>query len=167
MARPFTGDEEAIEVAQIALTQATTLEELQQAQAVLLPLVYGLSLQETADAIGVSKGWACQLRCRFISGRMVGASDAPRPGGRKRENLSVEQESEVLTPFIEQAKIGGVLVVGDIKLALDKRVGRAVSLSSVYALLHRHNWRKLVPDKRHPKSDPVAQEEWKKNFPKS
>jgi Winged helix-turn helix len=29
--------------------------------------------------------------------------------------------------------------------------------------LHRHGWRKLAPDKRHPKSDPQAQEEWKKN----
>ncbi|MDR0250284.1 MAG: winged helix-turn-helix domain-containing protein [Burkholderiales bacterium] len=38
-----------------------------------------------------------------------------------------------------------------------------MALSSVYNLLHRHGWRKLAPDKRHPKSDPQAQEEWKKN----
>lgn len=166
MARPFTGDQEAIETAQIAITQATTMEELQQAQAVFLPLAYGLSLEDTAQAIGKSKGWTCQLRRRFISGRMVGASDAPTPGGRKRQNLSVEQEREVLAPFVEQAKIGGILVVTEIKAALEKRVGRPVSLSSVYNLLHRHNWRKLVPDKRHPQSDPEAQEAWKKNSPK-
>jgi hypothetical protein len=60
------------------------------------------------------------------------------------------------------AAAGGVLVVGQIKAALDKRLGREVALASAYNLLHRHNWRKLAPDKGHPQSDPVAQEEWKK-----
>jgi transposase len=166
MARPVTGDDEIIELAQIALTQATTIDELRQAQAVLLPLVHGLSLGDTAQIIGLSKGWACQLRRRFIAGRMVGASGAPAPGGRKRENMSIAQERQFLAPFIEQAKTGGVLVVGEIKAALDKRLGRTVALSSTYNLLHRHDWRKLVPDKRHPQSDPLAQEAWKKNSPK-
>jgi Winged helix-turn helix len=30
------------------------------------------------------------------------------------------------------------------------------------SLLHRHDCRKLAPNKRHPKSDPVAQAQWKK-----
>jgi transposase len=167
MARPFTGNDETIEAAQMAITQASTLDELRQAQSVLLPLLYGLSLEETAQAIGVCPTWACRLRRRFIKGRFVGASGAPAPGGRKRQNLSIEQEQEFLAPFIEQAQTGGILVVGQIKAALDKRLGRTVGLSSAYQLLHRHNWRKLVPDKRHPKSDPLAQEEWKKNSPKS
>ena len=81
--------------------------------------------------------------------------------------MTIEQKREVLAPFIEQAQNGGILVVGQIKAALDERLARAVGLSSTYSLLHRHNCRKLVLDKRHPKSDPVAQEEWKKNFPKS
>jgi len=166
MARPFTGDDETIEIAQIAIKQAITVDELRQAQAVLLPLLYGLSLEQTAQVIGVSLGWACQLRRRFIAGRFVGAGGAPARGGRKRQNLTVAQEREFLAPFIEQAQTGGVLVVGQIKAALDKRLGRTVALSSTYNLLHRHNWRKLVPDKRHPQSDPLAQEEWKKNSPK-
>ncbi|WP_173055678.1 winged helix-turn-helix domain-containing protein [Candidatus Nitrotoga sp. AM1P] len=32
--------------------------------------------------------------------------------------------------------------------------------------MHRHNWRKLAPDKRHPQSNPVAQADWEKNSPK-
>jgi hypothetical protein len=32
----------------------------------------------------------------------------------------------------------------------------------VYRLLERHGWRKVAPDTHHPKSDPAAQEEWKK-----
>ncbi|MGH8653780.1 MAG: helix-turn-helix domain-containing protein [Gammaproteobacteria bacterium] len=32
----------------------------------------------------------------------------------------------------------------------------------VWRLLARHGWRKVAPDMRHPKSDPAAQEAWKK-----
>ena len=80
--------------------------------------------------------------------------------------MTLEEERAFLAPFFEQAAAGGILVVGQIKAALDKRLGREVALASAYNLLHRHNWRKLAPDKRHPQSDPQAQEEWKKNSPK-
>jgi hypothetical protein len=39
MACPFTGDYETIEIAQIAIKHATALDELRQAQAILLPLL--------------------------------------------------------------------------------------------------------------------------------
>ena len=166
MARPFTGDDEVLKRARETIRSDCTLEQFRQAQAVLLPLVYSMSLADTADAIGVSPGWACQLRRRFIQDPSCGVADAPGAGGRKRQNMSLQEEREFLAPFLEIAAEGGVLVVGQIKAALDKRLGREVALASAYNLLHRHNWRKLVPDKRHPQSDPVAQEEWKKNFPK-
>ena len=54
----------------------------------------------------------------------------------------------------------------EIKAALDQHLGREVALASAYNLLHRHDWRKLAPDKRHPQSDPAAQDEWEKNSPK-
>ena len=165
MSRPASGDGKALEDARAAIASAQTVEQLRQAQAVVLPLDYGLSLADTADVIGVSRGWACQLRRRFLNGRRVGAPDAPRAGGRKRQNMSLEEEREFLASFLEQAARGGVLVVAQIKAALDKRLGRRVALASAYNLLHRHNWRKLAPDKTHPQSDPRAQAEWKKNSP--
>ena len=44
--------------------------------------------------------------------------------------MSVAQEREFLAPFLEQAASGGVLVVGQIKAALDKHLGREVALAS-------------------------------------
>ncbi|WP_198140949.1 winged helix-turn-helix domain-containing protein [Polaromonas sp. JS666] len=76
--------------------------------------------------------------------------------------MSLEEEREFLTPFLEQAATGGVLVVGQIKAALDQRLGREVALASAYNLLHRLDWRKIALDKRRPQSDPQAQDEWKK-----
>ena len=88
-------------------------------------------------------------------------------GGRRRENMTRDEEAAFLAPFFEKAKIGGILIVGEIKQALDVRLGRKVALASAYNLLHRHGWRKLAPDKRHPKADVAAQEAWKKNSPTS
>ncbi len=166
MSRPASGDDEVLMNARQAIASARTVEQLRQAQAVVLPLDYGLSLADTAQVIGVSPGWACQLRRRFMHGQVAGAPGAPTAGGRKRQNMSLQEEREFLAPFLEQAATGGVLVVGQIKAALDKRLGREVALASAYNLLHRHDWRKLAPDKRHPQSDPLAQEEWKQNSPK-
>ena len=125
-------------------------EHCDQAQAVVFPLEYGMTMEQTAEAIGVSPGWACQLRNRFIKEGSISEAGKPLRGGRRRENMSIEEERAFLLPFFERAKTGGFLVVNDIKEAMDKRVGRHVALASAYNLLHRHGWRKLAPDKRHP-----------------
>ena len=164
MARPV-GGAAVLEMAQEMILRAKTIDELRQAQAVVLPLAHGLSLEQTARAIGRSVVWTCRLRNRFLAGETVGDGQRQRPGGRRRENLSVEREREVLEPFLERARNGGILVVPQIKAELEAALGRSMALSSVYNLLHRHGWRKLAPDKRHPQSDPAAPEAWKKNSP--
>lgn len=165
MSRPPRG-RNVLDSALQAIASATTIEQLRQAQAVAMPLQYGMSLEQTAQAVGVSKGWACRLRNQFIAGKAVGDKGKSARGGRHREHFTAEREAELLKPFLESASIGGVLVVSQIKPQLELALGRTMALSTVYKLLHRHNWRKLAPDKRHPQSNPAAQEEWKKNSPK-
>lgn len=151
---------EVLEEAKACLKQARTVEELRQAQAVVLPLAYGLSLPQVAEALGVSVGWVCRLRTRFIQeGRLNTPTRASACGGRRRQNMSLEEETAFLAPFFELTRTGGVLVVGAIRQALEKRLGRPVALASAYNLLHRHGWRKLAPDKRHLKVDVLARED--------
>lgn len=165
MARRASGAD-VLAQAKEAIASARTIEELRAAQAVVLPLEFGLSIAETAEVIGVSRRWACTLRTRFA--RVARGEEAPLPkrGGRRRQNLPLEEEAEFLAPFLESAKAGGVLVVSPLRQALEVRLGRKLPLSSVYNLLHRYDWRKLAPDRRHPQSDPQAQEAWKINSPK-
>jgi transposase len=161
------GGTEILEKAKACLPKAKTVDELRQAQAVVLPLELGLTLEDTAIAIGVSVGWACRLRRRFIREGGARSTGKQLRGGRRRENLSREEEAAFLEPFFEKAKAGGILVVSEIKPALEERLGRHVALASVYNLLHRNGRRKLAPDKRHPQSDVAAQEEWKKSCGRS
>ena len=94
---PFTFVDKAKEL----LTKARTVQELRQAQAVILPLEFSMSLDQTSSIIGVSKGWVCQLRTDFIRNNGNIEQKASR-GGRYRENLSLKEEAEFLSPFIEE-----------------------------------------------------------------
>lgn len=58
MARPASG-KNVLAMTKQAISKARTAEELRQAQAVILPLEYGLSMDQVADILGVSKSWAC------------------------------------------------------------------------------------------------------------
>ena len=162
MARPASG-KDVLATAKQAVKSARTAEELRQALAVVLPLEHGFSMDQVAAVLGISKSWACKSRMRFIRSGEHPVTPKPARGGRHRQNMSKEEEVAFLAPFLEKAAHGGILIVGEIKQALDARLGRRTALASTYNLLHRHNWRKLAPDKRHPKSDVEAQEDWKKN----
>ena len=68
----------------------------------MFPLEHGMSLKETAEAIGVSKGWVCQLRNCFIREGGISCSNKKLRGGRLRENMSVEEEKKFFLPFFEK-----------------------------------------------------------------
>ena len=94
----------------------------------------------------------------------VAAVETAGKGGRRRQYLTLEEEKEFLAPFFAQAQDGEIATVADIWRAFEQRVGHQVDDSTVYRLLDRHGWRKLMPGPRHPQSDPQAQEHFKKNF---
>jgi Winged helix-turn helix len=55
-----------------------------------------------------------------------------------------------------------MLNIHDLKAGYEKAIGHATSDSTVYNLLHRHGWRKLMPRPFHPKRDLAAQNAFKK-----
>lgn len=71
MAR-IAGGADKLQWAREVLARAQTAEQLRQAQAVVLPLEYGLSLEQTAQAIGRSVAWTCRLRNRLLAGGVAG-----------------------------------------------------------------------------------------------
>ena len=147
MARP-AGGREYLAKAREMLAKAKTVEELRQAQALILPLEYGFSIEQVAAITGISRGWAGRLRARFIRNARNPAQAPQKRGGRRRENMSIEDEAAFLAPFLDRAAKGEILVVSKIKQALDAHLGREVALPSVYNLLHRHNWRRYAPGKK-------------------
>ena len=83
-------------------------------------------------------------------------------GGDRKSLLTWEEEEEVLDSFTADAREGKVVTANDVHAALQGRTGRKVSLQTAYNVLYRHHWRKVAPDKAHPKNDPAKIEEFKK-----
>lgn len=165
MARTASGAEH-IEAARKLLKTARTADELRLAQAVLLPLELGLSIEQTALAIGRSSGATCTMRTRF--GKVAtGQMSSPRSKRqlRNRANTGLDRERQILDEVLPDAANGGVVVIPRIKPAIEAKLGKTLALSSVYRMLARHGWRKLAPDTQHPQGDPQAREDWKKNSP--
>ena len=85
------------------------------------------------------------------------------PQGGNHRNLSFADEEALLAPFLAEAEKGHILIVSDIHKAYEKAVGHPAPASTVYRMLDRHNWRKVMPRPRHPKVKPEEQEAYKKN----
>lgn len=95
----------------------------------------------------------------------VAAVETPGKGGRRSGYLSVEEEQEFLAPFFGRAEKGELATTAEIWGAFEARVGQQVDDSTVYRLLNRHGWRKLMPRPRHPQADAQAQDQFKKTLP--
>jgi transposase len=166
MSRPRRVDPELVVKAQAVVAKAADVKELRAAQSILLPAVAHTTLEQTAALLGVGRATVARLQQRFREELQRTRTSRPW-GGRRRAIMSLEEEQAFLAPWAEQARDAGVLVVSPLRAALAEKLGREkVAASVVYRLLARHGWRKVAPDTRHPKSDPVAQAEWKKNFRK-
>lgn len=149
-------DAETIDRLAERLKVAQKHSEFQRIQCVLIRATLGSSAAEIARLLGWSVATVHILHSRYTrEGEAL--FDLKAKGGRRNQYLTPEEEVEFLAPFIEKAAKGGVLVVTEIHAAFEALVGKKVPPSTIYRLLERNNWRKIVPRPQHPKADPAAQ----------
>src|SRR6266481_5639992 len=102
----------------------------------------GMTQPAIAAAMGVSLSTVNRAHMAYDQGGINALKPKPN-GGRKHENMTLAEEKALLARFA-------------------KATGHATSDSTVYNLLHRHGWRKLMPRPFHPKRDLAAQNAFKK-----
>ena len=95
----------------------------------------------------------------------VAAVETPGKGGRRHQYLSLQAEQQFLAPFFTRAEQGKIATAEEIKRAFEAQIGHEVDESTIYRLLTRHHWRKLVPRPRHPQARQEAQDQFKKTSP--
>jgi len=135
-------------------------EQRQRIQMVLLR-ESGMTQPLIAAAMGVSLSTVNRAHMAYDHGGLEALK--PRPsGGRKRENMTLEDEKALLARFAKAAGAGEMLNIHDLKAAYEKAIGHETSNSTVYNLLARHGWRKLMPRPFHPKRNLAAQNSFKK-----
>jgi DNA-binding GntR family transcriptional regulator len=80
--------------------------------------------------------------------------------------MTLAEEKALLRRFARAARAGEMLNIHALKAAYEATIGHATSNSTIYNLLARHGWRKLMPRPFHPKRDLAAQHAFKKtSFP--
>lgn len=119
----------------------------------------GMAQPAIAAAMGVSLSTVNRAHMAYDHGGIKALKPKPN-GGRKHENMTVAEETALLAA--KTAGAGEMLNIHDLKAAYEKAIGHATSDSTVYNLLHRHGWRKLMPRPHHPKRDLAAQNAFKK-----
>ena len=135
--------------------------ELQRFLCVWLRVKQAMSTVDIAKIIGWHANTVRIIQRDFIK-RGVDAFIELTRGGRNRALLTPEEEKEFLASFEKSAEQGALLVVNEIKEALEKRLGHKVHKTTVYRMLYRNGWRKVAPRTSHPKRDKEAVEAFKK-----
>jgi transposase len=125
----------------------------------------GMTQPAIAAAMGVSLSTVNRAHMDFDHGGIKALK--PKPiGGRQRENMTLAGEKALLACFAKAAGAGEMLNIHDLKAAYEQAIGHPTSNSTIYNLLARHGWRKLMPRPFHPKRDIAAQEAFKKRLSK-
>ena len=157
----IVGDKATVTQLAGRLKRASSHAEYQRIQCVLIRATLGSSATQIAQLLGWSTATVHVLHSRW-SKEGDAIFDLRGRGGRRHQYLSPEQEQALLAPFTQRANAGGMLTVEEIQQAYQKRSGKVVAPSTIYRLLDRHGWRKVVPRPRHPKADVTAQAAFQK-----
>jgi transposase len=121
----------------------------------------GMTQPKVAELTGMSLSTVNRAHMAYDSGGVKGLRRKPT-GGRRRENMTLKEEKAFLTTFTKAAGAGQLLNVRELKSAYEKQIGHPTSNSTMYDLLARHGWRKLMPRPFHPQRNIEAQEAFKK-----
>ena len=126
----------------------------------------GLGAEEIAELVQYSVWHVKLVWTQYFKEGANALLTKPR-GGRRHENMSREEEAELLAAHTESAKKGKLLKITPLHQSLCKKLGKEVALSSAYRLAHRHGWRKIEPRPRHPGRNAKSAEYFKLFFPET
>lgn len=161
----IVGDKPTVQRLAERLKRAESQSEYQRIQCVLIRATLGSSAAEIAQLLGWSVATVHVMHSRWAK-EGEALFEVHGRGGRRHQHLTPQQEQELLEPFVRRAQAGGMLTVTEIQQAYRERAGKEVARSTIYRLLERHGWRKVVPRPRHPKADVAAQAAFKKTSPR-
>jgi len=145
-----------------ALKKSKNTFEYKRLQCLMLRAEKNMKLHEISELVGYNYKSIGNIISKYFKEGLSGVLGENRKGGNKR-NLTIEEENVFIKPFMKKAEQGKLLIVAEIHSAYEKLVGHPIPPSTIYRLLARHNWRKIMPRSKHPKANPTEQEAYKKN----
>lgn len=143
----FTKAQQAEVEEQIAkTTNARLYRKLQ----VLQLRIKGYTNSQIGEITGYSDSRVRSLIYSYIKRGISYFEQENRCHGNRR-NLSFSEESSLLSDFLNQAEKGQIITVGEIKQKYESACGHTIGSGTIYKVLARHGWRKVMPRSVHPK----------------
>src|SRR5207245_10166927 len=127
--------------------------------------VHPREAKDIANDIGVSVSKVHTLIPHYNK-MGVAAVETKGKGGRHRENMTIKEEQKLLEGFFERAAKGELVTVREMRREYEKVVGHKVAETTIYRILKRHKWRKVMRRPRHPKANRQKQTDFEQKFPK-
>jgi transposase len=123
-------------------------------------LALGWEARDVAEAVSLTRSSVYRRKAEFLKdGESTLFTDGW--GGRRGGVLTQSQEAEFVAHFEDAARKGQMVSASAMAAELARRAGRPASPATLYRILARHGWRKVVPRPRHPEADPDRQEAFK------
>ena len=161
MPKKYVFSEDQVKEIQQAIKDSKSKAEYMRFECVRLRADEKMELEEIAKKTGYNKYYVSKVICLFAKNGADGLKSKKHSG--RTTKLTIEEERELLKGFAEQAESGKILIVSDIHKAYEAKTGEKSPKSTIYNMLKRHKWRKVMPRSKHQKSDPIEQEAYKKN----
>jgi transposase len=123
----------------------------------LLLRAQGVKQSEVSKQTVFSKQYITDLTANYCKNGITAIVENHYHGNRR--NMSFEDEAAFLAQYTEQASLGQLIEVSEIKRAYEEKVGHSIGGSQIYRVLKRHSLRKIMPRSKHPKkaSDEVIE----------
>jgi len=144
------------------MKESKDIKQFKRWQIVYTTLLQPRKAEDIATCVGMSKSLVQKTISRY-NREGIEAIEIKSCGGRYHEYLSIKEEEKFLAPFWKLAEQGELTTTREIQRAYEEQIGHQVHETTMYRLLERHGWRKLIPRSLHPKFDIQAQEAFKKN----
>jgi transposase len=126
----------------------------------------GTKKQSVADMFQIHPITLRQWLRRFFHGGLEALKEGFRSGRKKKLPASQEVVFVQEIERLQNTRQGGRIRAADIQVLLKEKFSVDHALPSIYHLLERCGLSWISARSKHPKSDPIAQEEFKKNFKK-
>ncbi len=152
---------------QVLLKQASRVADQRRIQAVFIRALDASPPEHIAAVTGLSVNTVRIIHSRFLREGEACLTNRPGRGGRRHALLSATEAEELLAQHLKKAGEGQMLEIKAFKQAVEKSVGHPVDASTVYRLLAKAGWRKIVPRPKHPAQQPNAVADFKKATSKS
>jgi transposase len=145
------------------LKQARSIADQRRIQAVLMRALDASPPERIAVITGLNVNTVRVLHSRFLREGEAFLLGRPGRGGRRHSLLSVDLQTALLNQHVQAAVEEHIVEAGTFKREYAALVGHSVAATTVYRLLAKAGWRKIVPRPSHPGKQPEAETAFKKS----